>query len=225
MTYILKTHNPWILIACFFGSLLIWFLLFHNYGETMTLFMWVILCIISMIVYNYLAKEIEVTITQQGVNSTWMTAPFFIKVNKEILWTDILNWNFTSNNLMDIFSIKTKENQTLYIRCLSLYKRQNGLINFVNAFQNSVGDYNKKEKIENSKISAAPTIFEKPFGRIFSILLFGALIFITYRLITQGLNSLHNANVFSVTVIYINSLTWIGLTIFYYFNNKKKQHH
>jgi hypothetical protein len=66
---------------------------------------------------------------------------FFVKSNKEILWNDIVSWNFESWRMSDSFYIKTRGGQKLYIRCFNFFKRKAHLDDFLRDFEASYSKF------------------------------------------------------------------------------------
>jgi hypothetical protein len=122
--------------------------------------------------------------------------------------------------MADVFSIKTKSGQTLYIRCLDLYSRQKQLSTFIEAFRNKVDNLNNQKIFTDNKIQVAPSIYEQPVGQVFAALIFIMLIFLTYKIETQGLGS---KSIYKIVFLYIGGIFWIGMTVAFYFIRRKKK--
>ncbi len=221
MTYKIKVHNPWLLVLILLSSIFIPIILLNKFGEGVTIIPSVVCMFAAMtLAYNFLGRTINVELSENGVSTTWTTAPFFTYNDEFITWSDILWWNFQSGRMVDIFSIKTRTGQTLYIRCLDLYARQRQLNSFIEAFRNRVDNINTQTILNDAKIEVAPSIFEKRIGKVFAVLMLIMLIFLTYKIKTQGLGS---KPIYKVVFAYIGGIFWIGTTVAFYFIRRKKK--
>jgi hypothetical protein len=221
MRYKIKVHNPWVLALILLTSIFLPILLLNKFGEGVTLFASIVVGFsIMTLAYYFLGRTINVELSDNGVAATWTTAPFFSYSDEVVAWSDILWWNFQSWRMADVFSIKTKNGQTLYIRCLDLYSRQKQLSTFVEAFRNKVDNLNNQTIFTDNKIQVAPSIYEKPVGQVFAALIFIMLIFLTYKIETQGLGS---KSIYKIVFLYIGGIFWIGMTVAFYFIRRKKK--
>jgi hypothetical protein len=221
MTYKIKVHNPWLLAVILLSSILIPIVLLNKFGEGVSLIVSVASMFGAMtLAYYFSGRIINVELSENGISTTWAAAPFFTYCDELIAWGDILWWNFQSGKMVDVFSIKTRTGQTLYIRCLDLYSRQRQLSSFMEAFRNKIDNLNKQAISPDSKIVTAPSIYEKPIGKVFAVLIFIALIFLTYSIQTQGLGS---KPIYKIVFVYIGGTFWIGMTITFYFVRRKKR--
>lgn len=220
MRYKVKVHNPWVLTLILLTSMFLPILLLNKFGEGVTLFASIVSAFTVMtLAYYFLGRTINVELSDYGIATTWTTAPFFSYSDEVVAWNDILWWNFQSWRMADIFSIKTKNGQTLYIRCLHLYSGQKQLSTFIEAFGNKVDNLNKQTVSSDAKIKVAPSIFEKPAGKVFAVLMLIMLIFLTYKIKTQGLGA---KPLYKVVFAYIAGIFWIGMTLAFYFIKRKK---
>lgn len=221
MRYKIKVHNPWVLALILLTSIFLPILLLNKFGEEVTLFASIVSAFsIMTLSYYFLGRIINVELSENGVAATWTTAPFFSYSDEVVAWSDILWWNFQSWRMADVFSIKTKNGQTLYIRCLDLYSRQKQLSTFVEAFRNKVDNLNNQSIFTDNKIQVAPSIYEKPVGQVFAALIFIMLIFLTNKIETQGLGS---KSIYKIVFLYIGGIFWIGMTGAFYFIIRKKK--
>jgi hypothetical protein len=221
MTYKIKVHNPWLLTLVLSSSISIPIILLNKFGEGVSVIAGVVCMFGAMtLAYKFLGRTVIVELSEDGISTTWTTAPFFTYNDEFISWSDILWWDFQVGKMIDIFSIKTTTGQTLYIRCLDLYKRQRQLSSFIEAFRTKINNLNKQTLSTDSKIAMAPSIFEKPFGKVFAILMFITLIFLTYKIETQGLGS---KSVYKIVFVYVGGIFWIGMTIAFYFVRRGKR--
>lgn len=220
MTYKIKVHNPWLMALILLSSIFIPIILLNKFGQGVSIIVSIVCMFGAMtLAYNFLGRTINIELSGNGVNTTWTKAPFFTYNDEFINWSDILWWNFQSGRMVDVFSIKTRTGQTLYIRCLGLYARQRQLSSFIEAFRDKVDTINKQTISSDAKIEVAPSIFEKPIGKIFAVLLLGILIFLTYKIKTQGLGS---SPIYKIVFAYIGGIFWIGMTVAFYFIKRKK---
>jgi len=122
---------------------------------------------------------------------------------------------------VDVFSIKKRNGQTLYIRCLDLYKSQPQLSLFIERFTKKIDNLNNQIFPTDNKIEMAPSIYERKIGRIYAVVMFIALIFLTYILKTQGLGSKPS---YKIVFVYVGGFIWIGMPLaFYILSSKKKE--
>jgi hypothetical protein len=158
--YKIRTHNPWSVFLIALGSLFLPMLFLHNINEA-TFLIVELACFFScqILCYYFVSDTIDVTVTENGISTDWMTPPFFTKTKKEILWTEIKYWDFSPVRAIDAFIIKTTDNKSYSIRCLSIYNRQKSLSKFADDFFS---------RIENYNIKTTPSLFEKIFGKIFN---------------------------------------------------------
>ena len=153
MRYKIKVHNPWLLVLILLSAIFIPILLLSKFGQEVTLIASIVSAFSFMtLAYYFLGRTINIDLSENGVTATWTTAPFFSYCDEVITWSDILWWDFQTGRMVDIFSIKTKNGQTLYIRCLDLYSRQKQLSTFIEAFRNKVDNLNKQTIFTNNKI-------------------------------------------------------------------------
>lgn len=201
MTYEIKTHNPWVAFVLIIGAIILSSLLFHNRVNYATeIFFALIFIFGSLTIYFFNSEIIEVTISEKGINTQWMTLPFFTKIDKEILWTDIKYWNFQQSRMMNAFIIKTNEDKSFSIRSLNIYSRQKALSAFVDNFMVQIEPHNLKH---------SPSLFATTFGKVFAIIMGLFLIVMTYCLITIPSIQLDGRMI----TIYIGGLFVIGMTI------------
>jgi hypothetical protein len=218
MTYKLKIHNPWQLALVLLLSLFSPTLLLHKYGEGICVAVGIVCMFGSMtLAYKFLGRVINIELTENGVNTTWTKGLFCNYYNENIEWGDILYWDLQSSKWMDAFSIKTRDGQTLYIRCMDLYSRQQQLDSFTDTFKMKVDRFNKYSITANNKIQVAPSLYEKPIGQVFAVLVFIGLIFLTYKIQTQGIGS---TPTYKIAFVYIMGIFWIGMTISFYLIKK-----
>jgi hypothetical protein len=221
MTYKIKVHNPWLLALVMLSSIFIPILLFNKLGGSVTLIISLVCVFGAMtLAYYFLGRTINVELSENGISTSWTIAPFFAYSDEVITWNDILWWDFQASRMVDVFSIKTRTGHTLYIRCLDLYSKQRQLSSFIEAFRNKVENLNKQVISNDSKIETAPTIYDKPFGKVFAVLIFIVLIFLTYKIKTQGLGSMP---IYKILFVYIGGVFWIGMTVAFYFVRRKKE--
>jgi hypothetical protein len=79
---------------------------------------------------------------------------------------------------------------------------------------------NNQKIFTDNKIQLAPSIYEKPIGKVFAALIFIMLIFLTYKIETQGLGS---KSIYKIVFLYIGGIFWIGMTVAFYFIRRKKK--
>jgi hypothetical protein len=136
MTHKIKTQNPLLVLVLMIGTIVLCSSLFNNRVSGITeMFFYLISIYGSLTIYSFFSGTIEVHISERGITTQWMTLPFFTKIQKEILWTDIKYWNFQQNRMMDAFIIKTNDDKSFSIRSLNLYNRQKELLAFMNDFK------------------------------------------------------------------------------------------
>jgi hypothetical protein len=110
MRYKIKVHNPWVLVLILLTSIFLPILLLNKFGEGVTLFASLVSPFsIMTLAYYFLGRTINVELSENGVATTWTTAPFFSYSDEVVAWNDILWWNFQSSRMADVFSIKTKK--------------------------------------------------------------------------------------------------------------------
>ena len=201
MTYEIKTHNPWVVIVLVISAIVLSSLLFHNRVSYATeIFFTLIFFFGSLTIYYFNSQMIEVTISEEGINTQWMILPFFTKIDKEILWTDIKYWNFQQSRMMDAFIIKTNEDKSFSIRSLNIYNRQKELSAFVDNFIVQIEPHNLKH---------SPSLFATTFGKVFAIIMGVFLIVMTYCLITIPSIQIDGRAI----TMYIGGLFVIGIII------------
>jgi hypothetical protein len=221
MTYKLKIHNPWLLFLILILSILLPILLLNKFGEGVSMIASIVFVLADMsLAYKFLGKTIDVELSESGVSTTWTKAPFFTYCYEDITWGDILYWDFQSAKMMDIFSITTRNGQTLYIRCIDLSFRQEQLSSFIQSFKDKVDAFNEHTLTTDNRIQSEPSIFARPVGQVFAVVIFIALIFLTYEVKTYGLNS---DSASKVIFAYLAGFFWIGMTISFYLKKRNKQ--
>jgi len=221
MTYKLKIHNPWLFFLILLLSIGLPILLLHKFGGGVVLIV-VIVCVFAgmILAYKFLGKTIDVELSENGVSTTWTKAPFFTYCYEDITWSDILYWDFESTKTVSIFTITTRNGQTLYIRCIDSNSRQGQFSSFIQSFKDKVDNFNQHTITTDSRIQSEPSIFARPAGQVFAIAIFIALIFLSYRIKTHGLNSDAAPN---VVLAYLVGLFWIGMTISFYLKKRNNQ--
>jgi hypothetical protein len=214
MTHKIKTHNPWaifIIIFCSF-SLSIG-LLKDKFGDGFSMLFGVIVVLVSLVMcYFLLSDTIEVTITDKGINSSWMKFPFFNKTYKEILWTDMEYWNFVRSKMMDAFIIKTKNKESFSIRCLNINLTQIEFSDFLKNVTEQIEIFNQKQSDNSNKIKAVPSIFKTTSGIILAIIFIIFLVSLTYFLINKpGKND--SSFLVRTVFLYLFVLIFIGFVV------------
>lgn len=221
ITYKIKTHNPILLILILLITVPSSFWLLQDFDEGIVGVISIFIFFGVLVFCNYfLGRDIEVTLTEKGVETTWAKLPFFIKYYKEVPWADIIDWNFESWNMADTFYIKTKEKKKLYIRCLNLFNRQEHLDDFIQTFQSY---YYKNKHINNDINENDLPFMAKPIGRVFAfvyllIIIFGIyIVFMKNKIPVTSPKGLYMTFLLSVLSLII------GAAIYFYFRKKKNR--
>ncbi len=134
-----------------------------------------------------MGNYVDISIDANGVNGTWTTAGLARKEkNENVLWADIKEWNFVSNNMSAVFILTTKENQKLCLRFVNFFSLQPEFSKFLKNFTESVRNKNNADTDKTNDIQETLSIYErwwaKPFAAIITLFTIGFLI---YLFVTQ----------------------------------------
>ena len=223
-SYQIRTHNPWKLFVAMLVSIMMPIWLFKgNHCSKLLEYAVYIIGFFGMMTfcYYFIADKIEVVISDKGINTRWTSFPFFSNFYKEVLWQDINYWKFSQGSLVCYFSIKTHDNETMYIRCLVINSRQKQFDLFMENFLEQVKIYNGKDNDASNDIQGAPSFFETTTARVFALAFIILLAWFTYILSTKTLSKVDSLLLFKTVVLYLSIIIYVGIVITFYFLKRR----
>ena len=223
-TFQIRTHNPWKLFVAMLAPIVIPIWLFKGtHSSTLLEFVIPIIGFYGMMAffYNFITDKIEVVISDKGVKTKWTSFPFFSNFYKEVLWQDIKYWRFSEGSWVCFFSIKTHDNETLYIRCLVINSRQKQFDLFMENFLEQVKIYNGKDNDASNDIQGAPSFFETTTARVFALAFTIFLAWFTNKLSTKTISNVDSLLLFKAIVMYLFIIIYVGIVITFYFLKRR----
>jgi hypothetical protein len=220
ISFKIKTYNPFQLFFILIASVVLSLWLLNSYDSKTTILLGSLISILALTLANYfLGSDIEVQLTKKGLETNWAILPFFNKTHQEVLWTDIVSWNFESWRMADTFYLKTSEGQKLYLRCFNLFKRQEHLNDFIQAFQEYYSKY-KHAGFETTDNNIP--FMAKRIGRVFAFAYFIIVTIGTYIVFVKNKTPLTSARGLKVIFIFAVLLSFVIAAIYFYFFNKNE---
>ena len=224
-TYKIKTYNMWHVVLVFpglFTCLFLGLLYFTHDNKLLTyLSVFALFYLIQYAIEKLMGKYVDVSIETNGVNATWTSAGLARKEKQEnVLWSDIKEWNFVSNNMSAVFILTTKGNEKLYLRFTNFFSLQPEFTKFLKNFTDRVRNHNNEDTDQTNDIKETSSIYErwwaKPFAALITLFTVG---FIAYLFINPP-DKLDG--IFWLRIILVCSSNFIFVLTILAANNKEK---
>jgi hypothetical protein len=120
--------------------------LFHFDKSISVLFFLTFFFLLQFIIERYFTYEIDIFLSDDAIETTWHSKKENA-TNRKVLFSDIVKWNYVSNNMAAAFIIWTKENERLSVRVLNFFTMQKSLVNLLNNFSSQVKGYNNHQPV------------------------------------------------------------------------------
>ena len=168
-SYKIKTYNSKLVALIFLISIILFtylIFIFHLDKSISILLFLTFFFIIQIIIDKWLTHYIEVGISNTGIQSNWHSN-ISGEINKTLLLSDIVKWDYVSNNMAAAFIVWTKENERLSIRVLNFFSMQDSLTEFLNAFSQRIEINNNKNT--SNAIKQNKSFYETKSAKLLAI--------------------------------------------------------